>query len=201
MNEGHVTHMSESCHTCGWGLSHIRMSHVTHERVVPHMWMRHCTCLNEACHTYEYVMSHIRMRHVTHINESCRSYEYVMPHIWIRLITHTNEACHTHEWVISVKSISHATHMGWLRLVGSLKSYVSFAEYHLFYRALLQKRPTILRSPLVEATHMNKARHIYMKKNRSLFCKNYQSLLQKSHTYGVATISSLLKIIGLFCRI
>jgi len=27
--------------------------------------------------------------------------------------------------------------MGWLRLVGSRKLYVSFAEYRLFYRALL----------------------------------------------------------------
>ena len=36
--------------------------------------------------------------------------------------------------------------MGWLRLVGSLKLWVSFAEYSLFYRALLQKRPTIFRS-------------------------------------------------------
>jgi len=32
-------------------------------------------------------------------------------------------------------------HMGWLRLVGSIKLQVSFAEYCLFYRALLQKRP------------------------------------------------------------
>ena len=31
-------------------------------------------------------------------------------------------------------------YMGWLRLVGSLKSQVSFAEYSLFYRAILQKR-------------------------------------------------------------
>ena len=30
--------------------------------------------------------------------------------------------------------------MGWLWLVGSLKIYVSFAEYRLFSRALLQKR-------------------------------------------------------------
>jgi len=29
-------------------------------------------------------------------------------------------------------------HMGWLRLVGSFKLYISFAEYSLFYRALLQ---------------------------------------------------------------
>ena len=42
--------------------------------------------------------------------------------------------------------------MGWLRLVGSLKLQVSFAEYSLFYRALLQKRPIILRSLLIKAT-------------------------------------------------
>ena len=43
-------------------------------------------------------------------------------------------------------------HMGWLRLVGSLKLYVSLAEYSLFYRALLQKRSIILRSVLIVAT-------------------------------------------------
>jgi len=42
--------------------------------------------------------------------------------------------------------------MGWLRFVGSLKLQVSFAEYCLFYRALLQKRPIILRSLLIVAT-------------------------------------------------
>ena len=41
--------------------------------------------------------------------------------------------------------------MGWLRLVGSLKWWVSFAEYSLFYRALLQKRPIIGRSSLIVA--------------------------------------------------
>ena len=42
--------------------------------------------------------------------------------------------------------------MGWLRLVGSITSQVSFAEYGLFYRALLQKRPIILSILLSEAT-------------------------------------------------
>jgi len=42
--------------------------------------------------------------------------------------------------------------MGWLRLVGSIKLQVSFAEYSLFYRALLQKRPIILSILLTEAT-------------------------------------------------
>jgi len=42
--------------------------------------------------------------------------------------------------------------MGWLQLVGSFKLQVSCAEYSLFYRALLQKRPIILRSLLIVAT-------------------------------------------------
>ena len=42
--------------------------------------------------------------------------------------------------------------MGWLRLVGSLKLQVSFAEYILFHRALSAKRPAILRSLLIVAT-------------------------------------------------
>ena len=41
---------------------------------------------------------------------------------------------------------------GWLRVVGSFKLYVSLAEYRLFYRALLQKRPIILRSLPIVAT-------------------------------------------------
>ena len=45
----------------------------------------------------------------------------------------------------------HSICMGWLRLVGSLKLYVSFAEYRLFHRTLLQKSPMILRSLLIVA--------------------------------------------------
>jgi len=40
----------------------------------------------------------------------------------------------------------------WLWLVGSLKLSVSFREYRLFYRDLLQKRPTIFRSSLIVAS-------------------------------------------------
>jgi len=42
--------------------------------------------------------------------------------------------------------------MGWLRSVSFLKLQVSYAEYSLFYRALLQKRPMISRSLLIVAT-------------------------------------------------
>ena len=49
--------------------------------------------------------------------------------------------------------------MGWLQLVGSFKSQVSFAEYCLFYRALLQQRPKILRSLLIIATPQYQTDH------------------------------------------
>jgi len=50
------------------------------------------------------------------------------------------------------RSIMISSTMGWLQLAGSLKVQVSFAEYRLFYRAPLQKRPIILRSLLIVAT-------------------------------------------------
>ena len=43
-------------------------------------------------------------------------------------------------------------HMGWLRLVGSLKLYVSFAKEPYKGDYILQKRPIILRSLLIVAT-------------------------------------------------
>ena len=42
--------------------------------------------------------------------------------------------------------------MGWLQSVGLIKSQVSFAEYCLFCRALLQERPIILSILLTVAT-------------------------------------------------
>jgi len=47
-------------------------------------------------------------------------------------------SCKCHELTASCKCHEQLT--GWLRLVGSIKVQVSFAEYCLFYRALLQKR-------------------------------------------------------------
>ena len=50
--------------------------------------------------------------------------------------------------------------MGWLRLVGSLKLYVSFVEYRallqkrpMISRGLLKKRPIILKSSFAKETH------------------------------------------------
>ena len=74
-------------------------------------------------------------------------------------------------------------------LVGSLKLQVSFAEYSLFYRALLQKRHIILRSLLIVATP------------QQLILATSRVIFGRISYYGVAAISRLLKITCLFCRI
>ena len=59
---------------------------------------------------------------------------------------------HTHILLLKSQPATQVLCMGWLRSVGSIRLQVSFAEYRLFYRALLQKRPVILSILLVEAT-------------------------------------------------
>ena len=69
--------------------------------------------------------------------------------------------------------------MGWLRSVGSIKWQVSFAEYRLFYRALLQKRPIILSILLTKATPYPLHRHeirIEILSKIELFDQNQQPL-------------------------
>jgi len=55
---------------------------------------------------------------------------------------------------------SHETYMGWLRLVGSLKTQVSFAKQPCKRDNILQKRPTILWSLLIVATPYAYISHI-----------------------------------------
>ena len=82
-----------------------------------------------------------------HTNES----RIHIPDLYRSVMTHP---CMWHDsfirvtWLIRIDLIR----MGWLRWVGSLKLQVSFAEYRLFYRALSQKRPMILRSLLIVST-------------------------------------------------
>jgi len=78
---------------------------------------------------------------------------------WVTVSTvHSN--CATRDCILHllytqtarIQTIYCSLDMGWLRSVGSLKLQVSFADCSLFYRALLQKKPIIVRSLLIEAT-------------------------------------------------
>ena len=56
---------------------------------------------------------------------------------------------------LSCKSVLNLScqHMGWLRVVGSWKLYVTFAEYRLFYRALLQNETCNIKEPTTFAEY------------------------------------------------
>ena len=94
--------------------------------------------------------------------ENVRIFENMCKHVKICVINHrykkdsTKSIIH-HPYRNMCTWDQHVT-MGWLRLVGSLKLYVYFAEYRLFYMVLLQKRSIILRSLLIVATPYGVAR-------------------------------------------
>jgi len=100
--------------------------------------------VREQCHSSH--EGHVRGIHMARVNESCHTYTHVYTYTYLCIYTLIYVYIYIHicEWGVSA--------MGWLRVVGSLKIQFSFAEYRLFYRALLQKRPIILRSLLGEAT-------------------------------------------------
>ena len=74
--------------------------------------------------------------------------------------------------------------MEWLRLVGSLKFQVSFTGNRLVYRALLQKRPIILRSLIID----NRESRI------TEMCRECRECRENAH------MCRLQDSIGLFCK-
>jgi len=96
---------SEPFYSYEWVMSHIRTGLGTHA----HESFR----INEGVvlhKTYTWVMSHTRTSHVTHAHASFRTNEGVMLHKWKCHVTH------------SVKQVRILAGMGWLQVVGSLKS-------------------------------------------------------------------------------
>ena len=128
----------------------------------PPFTVRACTRARVCTHTVRTHAMPRRRSHThtprTHIHASKHALKQHNPHTHISTglyihakYTYTNVHVYICMYVIHAFSCMGMC-MGWLRLVGSLKLQVSFAEYSLFYRALSQKRPTILRSLLIVAT-------------------------------------------------
>ena len=104
----------------------------------------HCSTLQHAADLRE------RPRHAQTVHaHNCRSLQHTA--------THCNmlQCNATHRTTRQLNASDSG--MGWLRLVGSLKLWVSFAEYSLFYRALLPRSHPIYNRLRVHiaATHMN----------------------------------------------
>jgi len=129
-----------------------------------------CVCMSHIWTSRQHVISHVWTIHGTHITLHC-THINTTRHTYVCVYV-----CHTYERVASHICTSHVTPMGWLRSVGSIKLQVSFPEYRLFYRALLQKRPIISPILLTKAipyeqgmspiwschiTHMNDPQHTH----------------------------------------
>ena len=73
----------------------------------------------------------------------------------------------------------HVQTMGWPRSVGSLKSYVSFVKEPYKRDDILQKRPIILRSLLIEATpYVSMHRIVFVHKNTCFWMDRHTDLKQ-----------------------
>jgi len=137
-----------------------RLHHVWHDSFISHMDGLKDTWLGARMESwYGKFKSDMKENIVSFIGLFCKKdldlYEGVCiefsiraPHMW-RERKHTFMCDMTPSSVALLDSMGHdffisdltfPYDMGWLRLVGSLKLYVSFAEYRLFYRALLQTR-------------------------------------------------------------
>jgi len=137
------------------------------------IWMRHGTHMNASWHAYECVMARIWMRHGTHMNASWHTYECVMARIWMRHGTHMNASLKMTNVFMLIYWMSHGTHMN--------------TQCHT--------------SCTRNVTYMHESWHTY---DDSFTCVTRlirMCDMAHWHAYGVATMSRLLKVIGLFCRI
>jgi len=149
----------------------------TYQWVMSHVWMRR---------TYTWVMSHISMSHVSRMNAS---------HLYMSHVAHINESCLTYECVALIHE-SCRTHE-------DIPIYIPCMDMHvdascLFHNFIIQTWLSHMRD--MKKNKKNKKNiHIHI---HDAFNMTHPLAYDAScRTYGVATISRILKIIGLFCRI
>ena len=156
--------------------------------------------MNESCHTYEQVMSHIWMSHVTHLYESCHTYERVLSHIWMSHVTHMNESCHTCKWVMSHIWTSHGTLMNesWHTYMNEARHTYEWVTSHIWMRYV--KKHELDVHCVTWLVHMTRS-YVWHEWDMSE-CTNQLCIPYVDEAcYGVATVSRIDKITGLFCRI
>jgi len=118
------------------------------------------THIHSYTHTYAHTHKHTHTHTNTHTQHTqTHTNTHTHTHIHMHIHTHsppraiplppTVSCTHTYTYT-KKRTLQLAPFMGWLRLVGSFMGL--FAEYRLFYRALVQKRPIILGSLLTKAT-------------------------------------------------
>jgi len=217
-----VTHMNHS-HTACFVYTHKWSNHMSHMNY-NHVARVVCTHNSQCSYTHSHTTHMLHMSHIwiivikhvlyTHINE------VIICHTWIIIMTrilytnilhnaHIHNHIHTH--IQHVCYMCHAYELQLCRTYCTLTHYTTLMYTH---RSLLQKSPikeiqvhshtTQYSCTHIHTSHMRVLTHIIThihtyKRHICYMC--HASALESYSTYGVATVSSIDKIIGLFCRI
>jgi len=135
------------------------VTNTSRQWVISHMY--ECVSQWVILHTYEcvcpWVISHIYECVWRDVLTHCLVNEWIISHIWVSLVTHIHISTiwltdtHIHMcaiWLIDerVTTLAHTLSRAWrdygLAMINcSFKKQVSLAEYRLFSRTLMQKRP------------------------------------------------------------
>jgi len=130
-----------------WRVENGACVHTTRAHIFVCIHMYVFICMNSCMHSYVCI----------HMYVFICMYSYVCIHMYVFICmnvacvrtTRAHQPCSILALTQSVSMLDTLAKpidkwaMGWLRLVGYLKLYVSFAEYRLFYRSLLRKKPVI----------------------------------------------------------
>jgi len=108
-----------------------------------YVWHDSFICVTWLLHICD--MTHSYVWHYRYVRHDSFMYDVTYSCICVPWLLHICDMTHSCSDIIDMCDMTRLcmtwlTDMGWLRLVGSLKLQVSFAEYRLFYRSLFQKR-------------------------------------------------------------
>jgi len=209
-------------------VSYINESYLIYQWVMSHTLTRHVPYINESYLIYQWVMSHTLTSHVPYINESCLIYQWVMSHISMSHVSYINESCPkccersmtswscahfcdvthsymTHSYIYETWLI-HIWHMTRLWVLRSLLWYDSSIHDSWLIHTWLINEGCVCFCDMTR-TYMTGyecfARFCDMTHHSCLVYEWVMSSIRMRRVthYGVATVSRIDWIIGLFCRI
>ena len=195
------THMHESWHTSAYESCH------THGLVLNELVFD----LNPE-HACILVYMYTWLRHVTHMNESCHAYGYAL--FWKRTYSIFTPSVHVywyvcaHQWVTSHIRMSNVTHTAMSRFErGRISPCYTHGHVWFWTRSFHLDPESVCILIYIHVhicmgcvAHMIESCHTHG--HVSFWTRSYSilTLRVRVYWYGGATISRLLKIIGLFCK-
>ena len=205
------TCVSESRHVCHWVMVAPQTDSETLQFTVAQHAATHCTTLQHSvtcCNTPQHSATH-RNTCLSRDADICKVSESIM--LWVRLpqqhqhVTYMNESRHMCEQVMSQIWRRHVTHIRHRKLIAQ-----DTATHRLYILQLKRVMSQIWRRHVTHTRHrkliaQDTATHGLYKLLLKQVMSQYKGVMSRTQctllSYGVATMSRRLKMIGLFRRI